>query len=60
MPGLQDKESQELENSTAEEQFIIQIEDQLGRLRAARDKGLLQHPSLLDLDEAAEANVKYR
>lgn len=57
---LQDKESRELRNSDADAQFAIQIKDELGRIRAARDKGLLQHPNLFDLEEAAEANVKYR
>ena len=57
---LQDKESLELENSTADTQFRIQIKEEVGRIRAARDKDLLQHPNLFDLKEAAEANVKYR
>ncbi|KAL9129927.1 MAG: hypothetical protein Q9175_007156 [Cornicularia normoerica] len=57
---LQDKESLELDNSTAGAQFNIQVRNELGRIRTARDKDLLQHPSLLDLEEAAEANVKYR
>ena len=56
---LQDKESRELYNSDAKVQFAIQIKDELGRIRAARDRDLLQHP-LFDLEEAAEANVKYR
>lgn len=56
---LQDKETLELGNSTAGAQFKIQIRNELGRIRAARDKDLLQHP-LFDLEEAAEANVKYR
>ena len=57
---LQDKESKELYNSTADAQFLIQIQDELGRIRAARDKDLLEHARLIDLEEAAEANVKYR
>ena len=57
---LQDKESKELYNSTADAQFLIQIQDELGRIRAARDKDLLEHSKLVDLEEAAEANVKYR
>ena len=56
---LQEKESWELMNSTANAQFTTQIKDELGRIRVARDKDLLQHP-LFDLEEAAEANVKYR
>lgn len=56
---LQDKESEELINSDASEQFKIQILDEQSRIRAARDKNLLQHP-LFDLQESAEANVKYR
>lgn len=61
-PGaqLRDRESKELQNSTADEQFAIQINDELDRIRAARDMGLLQQPSLSDWEEAAEANVKYR
>ena len=40
----------------------IQIRDELGRLRAARDKGLLERPIGFDshLEDAAEASVKYR
>lgn len=59
---LQDKESWELQDSDADAQFAIQIKDESGRVlvRAARDKGLLQHPNLSELEEAAEANVKYR
>ena len=57
---LQDKESEGLYRSTADAQFLIQIQDELGRIRAARDKDLLEHPRLIDLEEAAEANVKYR
>lgn len=56
---LQDKESLELVNSDADAQFNIQFRDELGRIRAARDKDLLQRP-VFDLEEAAEANVKYR
>lgn len=61
-PGeqLQDKEIKELQNSTADAQFKIQIRYELDRIRVARDKGLLQTRSLLDWEEAAEANVKYR
>ena len=61
-PGeqLRDKEMKELRNSTADEQFGIQINDELDRMRAARAMGLLQQPSLSDWREAAEANVKYR
>lgn len=61
-PGeqLRDKEGKELERSTADAQFVTQIEDEEGRIRAARDKNLLQHPDSFDLEEAAEANVKYR
>ncbi|KAL9629711.1 MAG: hypothetical protein Q9164_006758, partial [Protoblastenia rupestris] len=61
-PGaqLRDRESKELQNSTAGEQFTIQINDELDRIRAARAMGLLQQPSLSDWEEAAEANVKYR
>lgn len=61
-PGaqLRDKERKELQNSRADAQFIIQIDDELGRIRAARDKDLLQQPNLFDWEEAAEANVKYR
>ena len=57
---LQDKEGLELEKSTPDMQFSIQVLDELGRIRAARDKGLLQHESLFGLDGTAEANVKYR
>ena len=57
---LQDKESLELINSTAGGQFGIQIRDELGRIRAARDKDLLQHPIIGQLEKAAAANVKYR
>lgn len=57
---LQDKEGEELEKSFPDTQFITQIEDELGRIRAARDKDLLEYPNVFDLDEAAEANVKYR
>ena len=57
---LQDNETKELEMSDPHAQFSIQVEDELGRIRAARDKGLLQHPKVFDLEEAAEANVKYR
>ena len=57
---LQDKESEGLYNSTADAQFLIQIQDELGRIRAASEKGLLEHPQILWLEEAAEANVKYR
>ena len=61
-PGeqLRDRESKELQNSTAGKQFAIQIKDELDRIRAARDRGLLRQPNLPDWDEAAEANVKYR
>lgn len=40
---------------------MIQIRDELGRLRAARDMGLLERPIVFDshLEDAAEANVKY-
>ena len=57
---LQDKESKERYDSTANAQFSIQIQDELDRIRAARDKDLLEHPRFIDLEEAAEANVKYR
>ncbi len=57
---LQFKETEELEHSSADAQFVIQIEDELGRIRAAREKGLLQQPDFFDSREAAEANVKYR
>ena len=57
---LQGKESEELRMSTAGAQFGEQIQDELGRIRAAREKGLLEHPNVLDLEQAAEANVKYR
>lgn len=56
---LLDKETLELGNSTASRQFNIQTTDELGRICAARDKNLLQH-RLSDLEQAAEANVKYR
>jgi len=61
-PGeqLRDRENKELQNSTADEQFAIQVKDELDRIRTARDKGLLWQPNLSDWDEAAEANVKYR
>ena len=61
-PGeqLRDKECKELDASSPEAQFWTQIKDELGRIRAARDKDLLQYPDVFDLDEAAEANVKYR
>lgn len=57
---LQDKESNERDASSPGAQFSTQITDELGRIRAARDKNLLQYPDVLDLEEAAEANVKYR
>ena len=57
---LQEKERKERYNSTANAQFLIQIKDELGRIRAARDKDLLEHSKFFDLEEAAEANVKYR
>lgn len=59
---LRDKETKELMNSTAQLQFILQIEDEIDRIHTATDKGLLEHPNpnLFDLREAAEANVKYR
>lgn len=61
-PGaqLRDRESKELQNSTADEQFTIQVNDELDRMRTARDRGLLRQPNLPDWEEAAEANVKYR
>jgi len=61
-PGeqLRDREIKELQNSTANEQFAIQFNDELDRIRTARDRGLLWQPNLSDLEEAAEANVKYR
>ena len=61
-PGeqLRDKEINELQNSTADAQFKIQIRHELDRIRVARDKGLLQQRSLFYWEEAAEANVKYR
>ena len=57
---LQEKESKERYNSTANAQFLIQVQDELSRIRAARDKDLLEHSKIFDLEEAAEANVKYR
>lgn len=57
---LHDKETEELRNSTAKLQFVLQIRDEIDRIRTATDKGLLEHPDLFDLREAAEANVKYR
>ena len=57
---LQDKETKELWNSTANLQFGSQIKDELDRIRTARDKGLLEHPNPFDLREAAEANIRYR
>lgn len=57
---LIDKESRELDNSTADSQFYIQIRDEIDRIRAAKDKGLLQQPHIFDLDEAAKVNVEYR
>ena len=57
---LQNKESLELYNSTPGAQFAIQIEDETRRICAARDEGLLEHPNILYLEDAAEANVKYR
>ena len=61
-PGaqLRDKEENELRNSRPDAQFRIQVDDELGRIRAARDNELLQQPNLVDWKEAAEANVKYR
>ena len=61
-PGeqLRDKESRESGNSEADEQFAIQITDEMERIRAARDMGLLQQPILSDCREAAETNVRYR
>lgn len=57
---LHDQESRELRNSTPAAQFQIQVRDELDRIAAAINKGLVQQSSLLDLQEAAEANVKYR
>ena len=59
---LQDKETRERIESHADQQFVIQIRDELGRLRAVRDKGLLERPIVFNshLEDAAEANVKYR
>lgn len=59
---LQDKETRKQMESHANHQFVIQIRDELGRLRAARDKGLLERPIVFNshLEDAAEANVKYR
>ncbi|MCJ1341261.1 hypothetical protein MMC09_006557 [Bachmanniomyces sp. S44760] len=61
-PGelLRDRQRIELRNSDADEQFGIQMEDELDRIRAARDKGLLQDSFIPEWDEAAEANVIYR
>ena len=57
---LRDKESKELYKSIASEQFDTQIRDEKGRIRVARDKKILEQPNIVDLEEAAEANVKYR
>ena len=61
-PGaqLRYKEENELQNSRPDAQFRIQIDDELGRIRAARDNELLQQPNLVDWEEAAETNIKYR
>ena len=61
-PGeqLRDKETLELLNSTADEQFKIQIGHERDRIRVARDKNLFPQGSLFDWEDAAEANVKYR
>ncbi|KAL9041320.1 MAG: hypothetical protein Q9214_004153 [Letrouitia sp. 1 TL-2023] len=61
-PGaqLRDRESKELQNSRADNQYTIQINDELDRIHAARDMGLIQQPNLPDWEEAAAANVKYR
>ncbi len=61
-PGelLRDRERIELRNSTADEQFAVQKNDELDRILKARDMGLLQQPSPFDWEQAAEANVKYR
>lgn len=56
---LQDKESKELKSSWVDAQLMVQIDDELGHIRAARDEDLRQHP-LFDLEEPAETNVKYR
>jgi len=57
---LQNKDSEELQSSTADVQFKMQVRDELDRMHAARDKGLLEQRSLSDWEEAARANVKSR
>lgn len=57
---LHDKEMGERMNSNADQQFMIQYGDELDRIRAARDKGLLQQPYGFDMHDAANSNVKYR
>lgn len=57
---LHDQESRELLNSIPAAQFQIQVRDELDRIHAAIDKGLVQQSSLPDLQEAAEANITYR
>lgn len=57
---LHDKESRDLLNSTPGAQFYSQVRDELDRIRAAVAKGLIQQSGVPDLQESAEANVKYR
>lgn len=57
---LRDQETRDRLKSEAGAQFWSQVDDELGRIRAARDMDLLEEPYIVDLKEAAEANVKYR
>ena len=64
-PGeiLCDKEMRDLWNSHAKQQFHIQVHDEVERMRAAKDKGILQQPPwphIFDFNIAAESNVRYR
>lgn len=57
---LHDKEIRELRNSIPRIQFFAQVRDELDRIRAAVDKGLVQQNGPLDREEAAKANIKHR